>query len=71
MLNLNNVLWGYDEDRVFNLIGIAGVNLAGTKGVENSGKYAPGIGVGVQGSFRLNRSMDLFIEPRLNVYHKR
>ena len=71
MLNINNVLWGYDEDRIFNLIGIAGVNLAGTKGVENSAKYAPGIGVGVQGSFRLNRSVDLFIEPRLNVYHKR
>lgn len=71
MLNINNVLWGYDEERMFSLIGIAGVNLAGTKGVESSAKYAPGIGIGVQGSFRLNRSVDLFIEPRLNVYHKR
>lgn len=71
MLNINNVLWGYDEERIFSLIGIAGVNLSGTKGVESSAKYAPGIGVGVQGSFRLNRSVDLFIEPRLNVYHKK
>lgn len=71
MLNINNVLWGYDADRIFSLIGIAGVNLAGTKGVEDAAKYAPGIGLGVQGSFRLNRSVDLFIEPRLNIYHKR
>lgn len=71
LLNINNVLWGYDEDRIFSLIGIAGINLAGTKGVEKAAKYAPGIGVGVQGSFRLNRSVDLFVEPRLNVYHKR
>ena len=71
LLNINNVLWGYDEDRIFSLIGIAGVNLAGTKGVDKTAKYAPGIGVGVQGSFRINRSVDLFIEPRLNVYNKR
>lgn len=71
LFNVNNILWGYDEDRFFKLIGIVGVNLAGTKGVDKSAKYAPGIGVGAQGSFRLNRSVDLFIEPRLNVYQKR
>ena len=71
LLNINNVLWGYDEDRIFSLIGIAGVNLAGTKGVDKTAKYAPGIGVGVQGSFRINRSVDLFIEPRFNVYNKK
>lgn len=68
MLNINNILWGYDEDRLFTLMGIAGVNLSGTKGVEKTAKYAQGVGVGVQGSFRLNRSVDLFVEPRLNVY---
>lgn len=71
LLNFNNILWGYDEDRLFTLIGIAGVSLSGTKGVEKAAKYAPGVGVGLQGSFRLNRSVDLFVEPRLNVYHKR
>ena len=30
----------------------------GTKGVDKTAKYAPGIGVGVQGSFRINRSVD-------------
>ena len=40
--NINNVLWGYDEDRIFSLIGIAGVNLAGTKGVDKT-IGAPGI----------------------------
>lgn len=68
MLNINNVLWGYDENRLFSLIGIAGVNLAGTKGVVATAQYAPGIGVGLQGSFRVNQSVDLFIEPRVNVY---
>lgn len=71
LLNINNVLWGYDEDRLFTLVGIAGVNLAGTKGVEKSAKYAPGIGIGLQGSFRLNPSIDLFVEPRLNIYDKK
>lgn len=71
LLNFNNVLWGYDEDRLFTLIGIAGFNLAGTKGVEKKAQYAPGLGVGLQGSFRLNRSVDLFVEPRLNIYNKK
>ncbi|BDW78880.1 hypothetical protein BFINE_46750 [Bacteroides finegoldii DSM 17565] len=53
------------------MIGIAGVNLSGTKGVAQTAKYAPGLGIGLQGSFRLNRSVDLFVEPRLNVYQKR
>lgn len=39
--------------------------------MDKTAKYAPGIGVGVQGSFRINCSVDLFIEPRLNVYNKR
>lgn len=71
ILNINNVLWGYDEDRFFSLIGIAGVNLAATKGVFPTAKYAPGLGVGLQGNFRLNRSVDLFVEPRFNIYQKR
>ena len=71
MLNINNVLWGYDEDRLFSLIGIVGVNLAGTKGVSPTAQYAPGLGVGLQGSFRVNRSVDLFVEPRLNIYQKK
>ena len=71
LLNINNILWGYDEQRLFTLIGIAGVNLSGTKGVAQTAKYAPGLGIGLQGSFRLNRSVDLFVEPRLNVYQKR
>lgn len=71
LLNLNNILWGYDEDRMFTLIGIAGVNMSGTKGVAQTAKYASGLGIGVQGSFRISRSIDLFVEPRLNVYQKR
>lgn len=71
MLNFNNVLWGYDEDRLFTLAGVAGMNFAITKGAKKQVQFAPGIGVGLQGSFRLNRSVDLFVEPRLNVFTKR
>lgn len=68
LLNLNNLLWGYDDSRLFTLSGVVGLNLAATKGVKNHAQYAAGAGLGVQGSFRLNRSLDFFIEPRINLY---
>jgi len=71
MLNINNLLWGYDAERLFTLSGIIGANLAVTKGIEESEKWALGTGVGLQGSFRLNRSLDLFMEPRINLYQKK
>ena len=71
LLNVTNVLWGYDEDRFFTLSGVAGVNVTGVKGTDKTANYLFGAGVGMQGSFRLNRSVDLFVEPRLNVYGKR
>lgn len=71
LFHLNNILWGYDEDRLFSLIGVAGVNLGIAQGNVHSVQVAPGVGVGLQGSFRLNRSVDLFVEPRLNYYHKK
>lgn len=71
MLNINNLLWGYDSDRLFTLSGVLGINLAGTKGVEESAQWSIGTGLGLQGSFRLNRSVDLFMEPRINLYQKK
>lgn len=68
MLNLNNVFGGYDPDRIFSLIGIAGVNMAASKDRDDSWNYAPGIGVGAQANFRVSRNLDLFVEPRINVY---
>ena len=70
--NISNALWGYKEGRFFNWTGIAGINLSRTKGIDEEANttagYAPGVGIGMQGSFRLNHSVDLFIEPRFNMY---
>lgn len=71
MLNINTLLWGYDADRLFTLSGIIGANLAGTKGVAEGSQWSLGAGAGLQGSFRLNRSVDLFVEPRINLYQKK
>lgn len=68
MLNFNNVFGGYDPDRIFSLIGIAGLNLAATKNGSASWKYAPGVGVGAQANVRVSRNLDLFVEPRINIY---
>lgn len=69
LLNLNSAFGGYNKERKFELIGVAGVDLV--YGVKNGDKnIVPGIGAGLQGSLRLNRNLDLFIEPELTMYHK-
>lgn len=67
MLNFDALFEGYHANRLFRLYGIAGLNVAFP---EKTGKTANtvGIGVGVQGNFRLSSTTDFFIEPRLNLY---
>lgn len=69
--NVPNTLWGYDADRLFTLTGIVGVNLAATKQLHDPTVWAPGLGVGLQGGFRVNPWLEWFIEPRLNFYTSR
>lgn len=72
LFDIHNAIWGYNKNRFFTLVGIAGVNMARTKGIDSTqtqtSKYMPGIGIGLQANFRINRSVDLFVEPRFNMY---
>lgn len=67
LLNLNAACQGYDRDRVFELIAVAGLNLSAAQRIHTT-QYAPGIGVGIQGNLRLTQNTDLFIEPRVTLY---
>lgn len=68
MFNLNHIFGGYDPDGSFNLIGIAGVNFATAKDRKESWNFAPGLGVGAQAAFRISQNLDMFVEPRINMY---
>lgn len=68
LLNLNSIAAGYDAERFFNLIAIAGLNYSLSKVAAKEANFSPGVNVGVQGNFRLNRSMNVFVEPRASFY---
>lgn len=69
LLNLNSIAAGYDAERLFNLIAIAGLNYSLSKVAARKAHFSSGVNVGLQGNFRLNRNMDIFVEPRAN-FHK-
>ena len=56
---------GYDEDRIFSLIGIAGVNLAGNEWMDKT--YGSGNRSWCAGSFRINRSVVTRTSPQCVV----
>lgn len=68
LLNLNSIAAGYDAERFFNLIAIAGLNYSLSKVAAKEANFSPGVSVGLQGNFRLNKNMDVFVEPRANFY---
>lgn len=70
LLNLTNLFLPYKEDRVFNLVGLAGLGyLHGFKdsknGLTTTNMIVPR--VGLQGNFRLNESIDLNLEVAGNL----
>ena len=66
LLNFSNLFYGYDPNRLFGLSGVAGLNYDYVS-AEGRFQHALGVGVGLQGAFRLNDMFGLFIEPRMNV----
>jgi len=66
LLNISNTFYGYNPDRFFNMIAIAGVNYDYLK--NRTEQNLLGLGVGAQASFRLSREFNFFVEPRLNYY---
>ena len=70
MVNYSNLFGGYNERRIFKLIGTFGLELAATKYEDTSWKLAGGFGIGLQGAFRVSPTVDLFMEPRMSFYNK-
>lgn len=66
LLNLTSLFYGYDRNRLFSLIGVAGLNYDYVSS-EGRFRHSLGAGAGLQGFFRLNDMFGLFIEPRFNV----
>ncbi len=72
MFNLSSLFEGYNMDRIFSIYGITGLNykFADTKKAglsENQERDYLGLGLGMQGSFRLSNKFRLFIEPRIDI----
>ena len=57
---------GYNPDRIFDLIGSVGVNLAYTS--KSDHKFQPGINAGIQGLWHVNDFLGLYIEPQIRFY---
>ena len=68
LLNLDNAFGGYQADRRFNINAVAGFNFAMSKDGNNTKRFAPGLGAGIQTNFRLASNVRLFIEPRMNLF---
>lgn len=68
MINYSNVFGGYDESRIFEMIGTFGPELAFSGQTGTKWKMSAGLGVGLQGNFRINPALDIFVEPRISFY---
>lgn len=65
LLNLSNLFYGYNEQRVWNLIPFFGVGI-GRSMTHN--EYATGFSVGIQSSWKLTKKLDAFVECGWNRY---
>lgn len=70
LVNYSNLFGGYNEKRIFKFIGTFGLELAATKYNDTSWKAAGGLGIGLQGAFRVSPTIDMFMEPRISFYNK-
>ncbi|EGC20861.1 OmpA family protein [Prevotella multiformis] len=65
MFNLSNLLCGYNENRVWNLIPFAG---AGVGRSMSADRYAMGLSAGVQSSWKVCKAMRVYLEAGWNRY---
>ena len=65
MFNLSNLLCGYNENRVWNLIPFAG---AGVGRSMSANRYAMGLSAGLQSSWKLSKGMRVYLEAGWNRY---
>lgn len=57
---------GYNPDRIFDLIGSVGINLAYTS--KSDHKFQPGVNASIQGLWHVNDFLGLYIEPQIRFY---
>lgn len=69
MLSLSSLSCGFDPDRIFDVTAIAGLYGGVAQYSRGRNEFAYGLKAGLQGRFRLSRSIDLFIEPQLLSMH--
>ncbi|MEG2162858.1 MAG: hypothetical protein RRY55_00035 [Bacteroidales bacterium] len=71
LVNYSSAFGGYNEKRIFELIGTYGLELGVSWPVNEKSKVSAGLGLGLQGRFRINSSIDFFMEPRMSFYTKK
>lgn len=69
LFNFNSAFGGYGPARRFELMFVAGIDLA-LRSEAGEKKILPGVGVGLQGDLQLTGCNSLYIEPRVDVYGK-
>lgn len=65
MFNLSNLLCGYNENRVWNVIPFAG---AGVGRSMSANRYAMGLSAGLQSSWKVSKGMRVYLEAGWNRY---
>lgn len=71
MLNLTNLINGYDPERRFDIQLLAGITgTACVKGYESPTKFTIGEKIGLQASYRIYKSLGVFLEPATCFYPK-
>ncbi len=68
LLNFNTAFGGYNRNRLFEVIGVAGIEGAYAKKSADKATFSPGVGLGLQGNLYLTKNLDLYIEPRISFY---
>ena len=65
MFNMSNLLCGYNENRVWNVIPFAGAGIGRSM---SANRYAMGLSVGVQSSWKVCKLMRVYLEAGWNRY---
>lgn len=71
MMNLRNAVSGeQNDDKVFQLTGLAGVQLGISSGEGHKTKVVPGVNAAIQAGFRLSPHFEIYAEPSAVVHTK-
>ena len=71
MMNIRNAITGkQNDDRLFQLTGLAGVQMGISSGEGRKTKVVPGVNVALQAGWRLSRHFEIYAEPSAVVHGK-